>query len=80
MAKIPADQAISNFALQGWSGKADKGYPFIETGSNIANGFADFWQGTQIMVFLHQLLVTLFFGLVNGSNKDLLEIQDDFSG
>ena len=79
MTKVPADPIISSFALQGWSGKADKGYPFIEPGSNIPNGFADFWQGTQIMVFLHQLLVTLFFGLVNGSNKDLLEIQDDFS-
>ena len=32
------------------------------------------------MVFLHQFLVALFFGLVNGSNKDLLEIHDNFSG
>jgi hypothetical protein len=32
------------------------------------------------MVFLHQILVALFFGLMYGSNKDLLEIHDNFSG
>lgn len=80
MAKVPADPAIPSFALQGWSGKADKGHPFIEPGGNIPKGLADFWQGTQIMVFLHQFLVAFFFGLANGSNKDLLEIHDNFSG
>ena len=28
---------------------------------------------------MHQILVALFFGLVNGSNKDLFEIHDNFS-
>ena len=31
------------------------------------------------MVFMHQILVAFFFGLVNGSNKDLFEIHDNFS-
>ena len=52
--------------------KDDKSYPFIKPGGNIPNGLADFWQGTQIMVFLHQTLVAFFFGLANGSNKNLL--------
>ena len=80
MAKVPADPVIPCFALQGCSGKADKGYPFIEPGGNIPKSLTDFWQGTQIMVFLHQILVALFFELMNGSNKDLLEIHDNFSG
>lgn len=28
------------------------------------------------MVFLHQILIALFFGLVNRLNKDLLEIHE----
>jgi hypothetical protein len=42
MAKVPADPAIPCFALQGWSGKADKGNPFIEPDGNTPEGLTDF--------------------------------------
>jgi len=54
--------------------------PFHVPGGNVPNGLSDFWQGAQIETFLHQILIALFFRLVNGSNKDLLEIHENFSG
>jgi hypothetical protein len=76
MAEVPSDPAISGSALQSCGGKAQKGYPLIVPEGNVPEGFADFSQRTQIMMFLHQFLITLLFEPTNGPYKNLSQIQN----
>jgi hypothetical protein len=76
MAEVSADPVISGSALQSGGGKAQKGYPLIAPEGNVPEGFADFRQGTQVMMLLHQSLIALLFGRTNGPDKNLSQIQN----
>ena len=75
MAEVPTDPAIPCSALQGRGGKAQKGYPLIGPEGNVPEGFADLRQGAQVMMLLHELLVSLLFEWTNGTDKDFPEVQ-----
>ena len=75
MAEIPTDPAIPRSAFQGGSGKAEQGDPPIIPHRNIAERVADFGNGSQIMMGLHQLLEPDVFGVLNRPNDDLLKTQ-----
>src|SRR4030042_7004534 len=76
IAGVPSDPTIPGSALQSRGGKAQKGYPLIDPEGNVPEGFADFRQGTQVMMLLHQFLITLLFEPTNGPDKNLSQIQN----
>ena len=78
MAEVPTDPTIPCSALQGRGGKAQKGYPLIAPEGNVPEGFADLRQGTQVMMLLHQFLITLLFEWTNGPDKNLSQIQNSY--
>src|SRR4030042_4349423 len=78
MAQVPTDPAIPCSALQGRGGKAQKGYPLIAPGGNVPEGFANLRQRTQVMMLLHQFLVTLLFEWTNGADKNLPQVQGSY--
>ena len=78
MAEVPPDPAISCSALQSRGGKAQKGYPLIAPEGNVPEGFADLRQRTQVMMLLHQFLITLLFEPTNGPDKNLSQIQNGY--
>ena len=78
MAEVPADPTISCSALQSRGGKAQKGYPLIAPEANVPEGFADLRQGAQVMMLLHQSLVTLFFERKNEPDKNLSKLQNGY--
>jgi hypothetical protein len=80
MAQVPTDPAIPCSALQGRGGKAQKGYPLIAPSGNVPESFANLRQGTQVMMLLHQFLVTLLLEWMNGPDKDLPQVQWSFPG
>ena len=61
MTIIPANPAIADATLQGRGGKAQQGQPLALPGGDIPQGIADLGQCAQVMMGLHQLLVTGFF-------------------
>ena len=60
VAEIPADPPIPNRALPGCGGKAQQGNPLIVPGDDIPQGFANLGQRPQVMMRLHQRLITRF--------------------
>ena len=70
MTKVPADTAVSGFALPGCGGETCQGYPFIVPQRCIPDGFANLWEVAQIMVLLHQCLVVLLLAWLNGNDFD----------
>jgi hypothetical protein len=76
MAQVPTDPAITCSALQGRGGKAQKGYPLIAQSGNVPESLANLGQKTQVMILLHELLVTLLFEWTNGPDKNLPQVQD----
>lgn len=78
MAQAPPNPTISCSAFQSRGGKTQKGYPLIRPEGNVPESFADLRQGTQVMMLLHQFLITLFFGWINGSDKDFFQIQNTY--
>src|SRR3990172_62653 len=77
MAKVPSDPTIPCSALQSRGGKAQKGHPLIAPEGNVPERLADLGQRPQIMMLLHQFLITLFFAWTNRTDKNLSQIQDD---
>jgi hypothetical protein len=75
MAQGPTDPAIPCSALQGRGRKTQKGYPLIAPSGNVPESLANLGQKTQVMMFLHQLLVTLLFEWTNRPDKNLPQIQ-----
>ena len=71
MAGVPSDPTITCSALQSRSGKAQKAHPLIAPEGNIPERLADFGQSPQVMMLLHQLLITLLFEWMNGLDKNL---------
>jgi hypothetical protein len=78
MAEVPSDPPISCSALQGRGRKAQKGYPLISPEGNVPEGFTDLRQGPQVMMLLHQFLITLLFGWSDGPDKNLSQIQNGY--
>ena len=78
MAEVPPDPTIPCSALQSRGGKAQKGYPLIAPEGNVPEGFADLRQGPQVMMLLHQFLITLLFEWTNGPDKNLSQIQNGY--
>jgi len=75
MAKMPTDPAIASGTFEGSGRKADQANPLTADTCRISQGFADFWQGAQVMMLLHQVLEALVFLPANQPHNDLLEIQ-----
>ena len=75
MAKVPTNPAIAGGALPGAGGEAHQGEPLRAPNGDVPEGFADLRKRTQIVVLLHQILVTLGFGRANGVDADFSEIQ-----
>jgi hypothetical protein len=42
---------------------------------DIPEGFANLGQRPEVMMRLHQCLITLFFGSFNGANEDIFQAQ-----
>ena len=78
MAEVPPNPTIPCSTLQSRGGKAQKGNPLIAPGGNVPEGFADLRQGTQVMMILHQFLITLLFEWTNGPDKNLSQIQNSY--
>jgi hypothetical protein len=47
----------------------------IAVGNDIPQGFPDLGQQTQILMLLHQILVTSFLGWTNRPDNDLPQVQ-----
>jgi len=75
LAKIPTDPAIARGALEGTGRKAQQGHPFLPPGGDIPQRFADLRQGPQVVVLLHQLLITGLFEGTNRPDHDLAKVQ-----
>ena len=75
MAQVPTNPAIPGSALQGRRGKTQEGYPLIAPSRDIPERLADLGQRTQVMMLLHQFLVTLLFHWKNGPDKNLPQVQ-----
>ena len=77
-AQVPSDPTIPCSIFQSRGGKAQKGYSLIAPEGNVPEGFADLRQGTQVMMLLHQSLVTLFFERTNKPDENLSQIQNGY--
>ncbi len=75
MAKVPTDPAIARGALERTGRKAQQGHPFLPPGGDIPQGFADLRQCPQVVILLHQLLVTGLFQATNRPDNDLAKVQ-----
>src|SRR5271166_2022915 len=75
LANVPTDPAIACGALQGGGRKAQQGHPSLAPGSGIPQGFADLRQCTQVVILLHQLLVTGLFQGTNRPDNNLAKVQ-----
>jgi hypothetical protein len=78
MAEIPADPVIPCSALPGGSGKTQESHPLTLPGGDIPAGFTDLGKGAQVMMHLHQFLITLFFELANWADKNLSQVQSSY--
>ena len=79
MAEVPTYPSIPSGTLQCCSGKTYKSYPLVLPGDDVPQGFSDLWQGSQIVMLLHQLLVTLLFRWMDRPNNNLTQIQSSHS-
>ena len=78
MTEVPTDPAIPGSTLQGCSGKAQKSYPVIVPSGDVPESFANLGQRTQVMMLLHEFLVTLLFERTSGPDKNLPKIQGSY--
>lgn len=61
MAESPPDPMVTRGAFQGSGGEAKDGHPLVLKGGDIPDGLADFGQGLEVVMRIHQLLKALFF-------------------
>lgn len=61
MAEAPPDPTVTRRTFQCGGGKAEYGDPSITKSGDIPDGFADFGQGLEVVVRMHQLLKALLF-------------------
>ena len=61
VAEAPTDPAITRGTFQGGGGEAEDGDPLATAGSDIPDCFADFGQGLEIVMLMHQFLKLLLF-------------------
>ena len=71
MAGVPSDPAITCNALQSRGGKAQKPHPLIAPEGNIPSRLADLGQRSQVMMLLHQFLITMLLGCMDGPDKNI---------
>jgi len=71
----PADPPIPGRALPGRRGKAQQGHPLLVPEGDIPEGFANLGQRPEVMMCLHQCLITLFFESFNGADEDIFQAQ-----
>src|SRR5208282_1229269 len=79
LARVPTDPAIACRALEGRGGKAQQRCPFLPPGGNVPERLADLRQGPQVMMLLHQLLVTWLLAGTNRPDNHLTQVQERIS-
>ncbi len=69
----PPDPAVPRRAFPGSGRKAEQRHPFGLPDGHVPEGFANFGQGAQIMMRLHELVKPWGFSGLNGTNTEVVQ-------